>query len=178
MSKTYKYIIPEGVAQSFHTDEGKVALGPGEYEFDKYQYCSGTMLTKPHWKFDSGTLKNIQNKNSSINAQIMFLFSYRFEIVNPTQYINCTTPVLQAYNGEIEESLDGEDYIYAICANRIVNHLRSVTFEEMCALKDTEIDLTQTDSFFEDKKKMLDNAGVNVTHINLVITGVDNREVE
>ena len=178
MSKTYKYIIPEGVAQSFHTDEGKVALGPGEYEFDKYQYCSGTMLTKPHWKFDSGTLKNIQNKNSSIKAQIMFLLSYRLEIVNPTQYINCTTPVLQAYNGEIEESLDGEDYIYAICTNRIVKHLRSVTFEEMCALKDTEIDLTQTDSFFEDKKKMLDNAGVNVTHINLVITGIDNREVE
>lgn len=176
MSKKYKYIVPEGIAQSFWVGAEKIALGPGEYEFDDYRYCSGVILTRPHWEFNTSRLRKVQNINKTTPACVNCLFTYRQEIVNPTKYINCHTPIFQVYNDKTEAALDGEEYIYDTCVNIISAKLCSLTFEEMCILKDTEVDLSRETCFPEYQKKVFDEAGVKITQIKLIITGIHTKE--
>ena len=172
MSKKYKYIVPEGIAQSFCVGDEKIALGPGEYEFDDYRYCSGVILTRPHWEFDTILLRKVKNINKTTNACVKCLFSYRLEIVNPTKYINCHTPILLVNIGETADSLDGEEYLSDTCVNIIFNKLCSLTFEEMYVLQNTEIDLSHEPCFSEYQKKVSDDAGVRLAQIKLIITGI------
>ena len=91
------------------------------------------------------------------------------EIVNPTKYINCHVPVTYLASGTTNNSLDGEEYVSDMCTNIIFQKLCTLTYEEIEALKGTEIDLSSEMCFPEYQQKMFDNTGAIITQLKVII---------
>jgi hypothetical protein len=170
-----KYIVPEGIAHCFLTggEPSKTVYGPGEHNCNFRHKPLYIVSTKPHLEHATAKIGNIQNVGSTTPIKASCLFYFVQEIIDPVKYFNCNAPVFCVQTGEEDESLDGEEYVYDICELMIFKKLNSLTLQEMTPSIDVEIDITNEEYFQEHYQQMIENAGVRITQLHVLIYGVE-----
>ena len=176
MKEIHTYNIPQGVAHTLfkkaYDEDIRDVRGPGEYEFDICCDPHSVLLTWPHLESITAHFRDVQNAGSITPTEIMCIYHFTQEIVDPERYSNCHTLVFNAHTKEKEMSIDGETYIEDMCDQMIFQKFSTLTFEDAVALINTEIDISAEPYFDDYQKQLLNYAGTKITQLKVLLLGV------